>query len=76
MNAPIENDRSFDLNQLWFEELGRSIIVGRESDRELFADLPHVLSGPHFAAEPHGDQRGERFSGTREFLSADFRAEI
>ncbi len=47
------------------DELGRVPVIGRESDRDLFLDLPAVgLAAPHVA--------DSRKPAEREFLSNDF----
>jgi hypothetical protein len=57
-------DEPFNLDTVR-DELGRVPVVGPESDRELFLDLPFGgLGTPHAA--------GVRQSAEREFLSNDF----
>jgi hypothetical protein len=60
-----EDEKPLNLDSLNFDELGRMPVMGCESDRELFVDLPHALGGLHTS--------GQRRSGEREFLRADFR---
>jgi hypothetical protein len=57
-------DRPLDLDMVR-DELGRFPVTGRESDRELFADLSlGGLETPPFAAARRGNER--------EFLANDF----
>ena len=60
----LSRDEPFNLDTVR-DELGRVPVVGPESDRELFLDLPLVgLGTPH--------PGGVRQSAEREFLSNDF----
>ena len=60
----MSRDEPFNLDTVR-DELGRVPVVGPESDRELFLDLP--LGG---LGTPHAG--GVRQSAEREFLSNDF----
>jgi hypothetical protein len=60
----MSRDEPFNLDTVR-DELGRVPVVGPESDRELFLDLPFGgLGTPHTG--------GGRQSAEREFLSNDF----
>ncbi len=63
----ILKDESLNLDMVR-DELGRVPIIGRETDRELFADLPSVGLPPPYRA-------GVRQSGARELLANDFKSE-
>ncbi len=60
----MSRDEPFNLDTVR-DELGRAPVLGPESDRELFLDLP--LGG---LGTPHAG--GVRQSAEREFLSNDF----
>jgi hypothetical protein len=66
MAEPIQpRDDALNLDLLQFDELGRTPLAWRQSDVELFPDLPHGLPAPHA-----GVSRPEE---GREFLRHDFR---
>ncbi|MGE5194398.1 MAG: hypothetical protein ACM3U2_18065 [Deltaproteobacteria bacterium] len=63
-NIFSSNDEPLNLDAVR-DELGRVPVIGRESDRELFLDLPVAgLAAPHVA--------DNRQPAEREFLSNDF----
>jgi hypothetical protein len=63
-NFYSSKDEPFNLDMVR-DELGRVPVIGRETDRELFVDLPSGgLAAPH--------STGCRPPAEREFLSNDF----
>jgi hypothetical protein len=62
---PIGNDAPLSFDVVLRDELARAPVIGCESDRELFLDLPvGGLAAPHVA--------DTRQPAEREFLSNDF----
>ena len=62
---PIGNEAPLNFDVVLREELARAPVIGRESDRELFLDLPvGGLAAPHVV--------DTRQPAEREFLSNDF----
>lgn len=65
MTEPIRRDDVLNLDSLQFEELGRAPRAGRQSDIELFPDVPRGVPEPHIG--------GHCVEESREFLRHDFR---